>query len=147
MPRLDNSIDVKAPREKVFQYIADVTARPEWVKWTKRAEVTSLERKGVGATDAGVMQAGPRKEKVEAIVTEYREGELFTRRHTRGMEMTDRLAVVSLGEATKVAWSVEYTPPMGALGKAVDFLVMVRLFDQLMKDSLENLKQRLESAR
>ncbi|HEY4684687.1 MAG TPA: SRPBCC family protein [Dehalococcoidia bacterium] len=147
MPRLDNSIDIKAPRDKVFQYISDVTTHPEWVKWTKRAEVTSLERRGLGATDAMLMQVGPRKERVEAIVTEYKEGEYFTRRHTRGIEMTDRLAVVGLGDTTKVAWSVEYTPPMGTLGKLVDLLFMVRLFDQLMQDSLTNLREHLESAR
>jgi len=147
MPRLDNSIDIKAPRDKVFQYISDVTTHPEWVKWTKRAEVTSLEHRGLGATDAMLMQVGPRKERVEAIVTEYKEGEYFTRRHTRGIEMTDRLAVVGLGDTTKVAWSVEYTPPMGTLGKLVDLLFMVRLFDQLMQDSLTNLREHLESAR
>lgn len=147
MPRLDNSIDIKAPRAKVFQYVADVEARPEWVKWAKEAEATSLLR-GLGATDAGVMQVGPRRERMEAIVTEFKEDELFTRRHTRGMELTDRIALVAMdGQTTKVAWSVEYTPPMGALGKLIDFLFMVRLFDQLMKDSLVNLKERLESAR
>ena len=148
MPRLDNSIDIKAPRETVFQYVADVTARPEWVKWTKQAEVTSPQQKGLGATDAGTMQVGPRKENVEAIVTEYRENELFTRRHTRGLELTDRLALVAMADSTtKVAWSVEYTPPMGGLGKLVDLVFMVRLLDQLMKDSLTNLRERLERAR
>ena len=62
MPRLDNSIDIKAPVDKVFGYIVDATAHPEWVKWTKRAEVTSIEHKGIGATTAEVMQVGPKKE-------------------------------------------------------------------------------------
>jgi uncharacterized membrane protein len=147
MPRLDNSIDIKAPRERVFQYVSDITTHPEWVKWTKRAEVTSPGLKGVGATDVMVMQVGPRKEDVEGLVTEYKEGQLFTRRHTRGMDMTDRLALVGLPAATKVAWSVEYTPPMGAMGKLIDVVFMNRLFDQLMQDSLTNLRERLESAR
>jgi uncharacterized membrane protein len=147
MPRLDNAIDIKAPADKVFAYVADITSHPEWVKWTKRAEVTSLERKGVGATSAGVMQVGPRKENVEDIVTEYKEGEFLTRRTTRGMAMTDRLSVLSMGDTTKVAWSIDYTPPMGGMGKLMDVLFMVRLFDQLMKDSLTNLKERLETAR
>jgi uncharacterized membrane protein len=147
MPRLDNSIDISAPRDKVFDYVADVETHPQWVKWTKRVEITSPDRTGVGATHSMVMQVGPRKETVEEIVTEYKENQLFTRRHTRGMEMTDRLAVVSVGDATKVAWSIEYTPPMGGLGKLVDILFMVRLFDQLMQDSLTNLKERLESGR
>ena len=149
MPRLDNSIDIKLPKERVFAYVTDVTHRPEWVKWTKRAEVTSSEAGVVGSTDAGVMQVGPQKQNVEAIVTEYRPDYVFTRRHTRGMEMTDRIAVVPSpsGEGTKVAWSVEYTPPMGQMGKMMDQLFMVRLFDQLMKDSLDILRDKLENAR
>ena len=147
MPRLDNAIDIKAPRDKVFAYISDVATHPEWVKWTKEAEVTSASRVGVGATDAGIMQVGPKKERVEAIVTEYKDGQVFTRRHTRGMEMTDRLAVVPTADGSKVAWSVEYTPPMGPMGKMMDLLFMSTLFNQLMEDSLTNLKERLESAR
>jgi uncharacterized membrane protein len=147
MPRLDNSIDIKAPLETVFEYLTDISSHPEWVKWTKQAEITSLEKKGLGVTTSEVMQVGPRKERVESIVTEYKPEEFFTRRHTRGMEMTDRLSVVKTGDGTKVAWSVDYVPPMGAMGKMMDTLFMVRLFDQLMKDSLTLLRQRLESAR
>jgi len=147
MPRLDNSIDIRAPADKVFQYISDPATQPEWVKWAKESEATSLEKQGLGTTTSMLMQVGPRKERVETIVTEYKANEYLARRNTRGMEMTDRLAVVPLGDTTKVAWSIDYVPPMGALGKLVDVLFMVRLFDQLMKDSLALLKQRLESAR
>jgi uncharacterized membrane protein len=63
------------------------------------------------------------------------------------MDMTDRLAVVPTSDGSKVAWSVEYTPPMGPMGKMMDLLFMSTLFNQLMEDSLTNLKERLESAR
>lgn len=147
MPRIDNAIDIKLPGDKVFEYISDIEAQSEWVKWAKKTEITSPDRQGVGATDAMVMQVGPRKEKVEGIITEYKAGEYLTRRSTRGMPMTERLAVVPSGDGSKVAWSVEYTPPMGAMGKMMDVLFMERLFDQLMKDSLDNLKEKLEGAR
>jgi uncharacterized membrane protein len=147
MPRLDNSIDIKVPLETVFEYLTDIPSHPEWVKWTKDAEITSIEKKGLGVTTSEVMQVGPRKERVETIVTEYKPEEFFTQRHTRGMEMTNRLSVVRLGDATKVAWSIDYVPPMGAMGKMMDLLFMERLFDQLMKDSLTLLRQRLESTR
>ena len=147
MPRLDNAIDIKAPRDVVFKYVSDVLARPEWVKWTKKSVITSQEPELVGQTDAGVMQVGPQKQNVEAIVTEYKSGTVITRKHTRGLELTDRIACVDSGDGTKVAWSVEYTPPMGAMGKMMDVLFMERLFDQLMKDSLDNLKEKLEGAR
>lgn len=147
MPRLDNSIDIKAPPETVFQYISDIESHPEWVKWTKDAEATSVEKAGLGATSTMEMQVGPRKETVEAIVTEFKQDEFITWRHTRGMNMTDRLSVVPFGDGSKVAWSIDYVPPMGGMGKLIDFLFMERLFDQLAKDSLTLLKQRLESAR
>jgi uncharacterized membrane protein len=147
MPRLDYSIDIKAPREKVFQYVSNVEFQPEWVKWAKQAEVTSTNVKGIGTTDAMLMQVGPRKEQVEAIVTEYKDGQLYTRRHTKGMEMTERYSLVNVGDNTKVAWSVDYVPPMGAMGKLFDFLFVMRLFEQLMQDSLSNLREKLETAR
>jgi uncharacterized membrane protein len=146
MPRLDNSIDIKAPADQVFAYVSDVTTHPEWVKWTKEAEVTSIGKTGVGATSAGVMQVGAKKQEIETLVTEYREGEFITRRNTRGLQMTDRLSVLPFGEGTKVAWSIDYTPPMGGLGKLMNTIFMERLFDQLMGDSLTNLKERMESA-
>jgi uncharacterized membrane protein len=147
MPRLDNSIEIKAPPETVFAYLADVESHTEWVKWTKEAEITSLEKAGIGSTSTMKMQVGPRKETVEAIVTEFKPNEFVTWRHTRGMEMTDRLAVVPFQDGTKVAWSVDYTPPMGGMGKLMDLLFMERLFDQLAKDSMALLKERLETAK
>ena len=146
MPRLDNSIDISAPLETVFAYLTDVESHPEWVKWTKQAEVTSLEKAALGSTSTRKMQVGPRKETVDAIVTEFKPNEFVTWKHTRGMEMTDRLSVVPFKEGTKVAWSIDYTPPMGGMGKLMDVLFMERLFDQLAKDSMALLKERLESA-
>jgi uncharacterized membrane protein len=146
MPRLDNSIEIKSPPETVFAYLADIESHPEWVKWTKEAEVTSLEKTGLGSTSTMKMQVGPRKETVEAIVTEFKPDEFVAWRNTRGMDMTDRLSVVPYQDGTKVAWSVDYKPPMGGMGKLVDLLFMERLFDQLAKDSLTLLKERLESA-
>ena len=144
MSRVDNWIDILAPREKVFAYVSNVEAQPEWVKWAKEVEVTSEGKDGVGTVDSMLMQVGPRKERVEALVTEYRPPQLMTRRFLKGMRMEERFSLVPLRDGTKVAWSVEYDPPMGPLGKAVDFLFMGRLMDQLMKDSLANLKERLE---
>ena len=147
MPRLDASIDIKAPQDKVFAYIADLESQPEWCKLAKDVEVTSPNRKGVGATDEMIMQVGPRKEKVEGIVTEYKEGRFFSRRHTRGMQMSETYSVLPFGDGTKVAWTIEYSPPMGGMGKLMDLIFMERLFEQLQGDSLTNLKERLETVK
>ena len=140
--RIDCSIDIKSPRDKVFAYVADVGNQADWVKWAKDVEAAESAR--VGATDFMVMQVGPTRTKVEGMITELVSGYTVCRRVTRGMEMTERMSVLPAADGTRFAWSVEYTPPMGPAGRAMDFLFMATLFDQLMKDSLDILKQKLE---
>jgi uncharacterized membrane protein len=143
--RVDNAIEIKASKDKIFAYISDLEARPRWVKWAKKAEVTSMEREGVGTTDRHVMQVGPQKQNVEAITTDYQPGFTIARRLTRGMDLNERISVLPAGDGAKVAYNVEYVPPMGAMGKMVDFLFMAKLMDQLMEDSLTNLKEQMEA--
>lgn len=143
--RVDNAIDIKAAREKIFEYVSDLESHPEWVKWAKQVEVTSPQPKGVGATDRMVMQVGPKKDEVEGLITDFKDGQLYVRRLTKGMNLSEKMSLVPVSGGTKVAWIIEYEPPMGLLGKLVDFLFMSRLMDQLMKDSLTNLKERMEA--
>jgi uncharacterized membrane protein len=117
LPRIDNAIDINLPRDRVFSYVAEVGRQPEWVKWAKRVEVTSAAKTGVGATDTMAMQVGPKKDTVEGIVTEFRDGQTVSRRLTKGMEWFERVSVVSTDAGSKVAFSVEYKPPMGPVGQ------------------------------
>ena len=77
------------------------------------------ERAKVGATDAMTIQVGPSKQKVEGIITELVPGYTMARRVTRGMDMTERLSVVPVVNGTKLAWSIEYAPPMVDLSFSV----------------------------
>lgn len=143
--RVDHVIEIKAPREKIFEYVSDLESHPEWVKWAKQVEVTSPTTRGVGVTDRSIMQVGPKKERVEGLITDFKDGQLYVRRLTKGMDLTEKISLVPVSGGTKVAWIIEYRPPMGAMGKAMDFLFMSRLMDQLLKDSLTNLKERMEA--
>jgi uncharacterized membrane protein len=109
--RVDNSIDIKAPKEKIFTYLADLEARPQWLKWSKDPEVTSLQREGVGTTHRDIMQVGPQKQRVEGIITDFQDGYTIASRLTKGMDLNERISVLAMGDHTKVAYSVEYTPP------------------------------------
>jgi len=147
MPRLESAIEINAPQERVFDYITDVESTTEWCKWSKEAEVTSTSKSGLGATDEMFMQVGGRKLKVEGIVTEYAPHQYYSRRHTRGMELSESYALEPAGDGTKVSWVIDYTPPYGVFGKVMAFVFMTRLFEQLQGDSLTNLKARLETAK
>lgn len=145
MARVDNTIDIKAPKDKVFAFVSDLEVRPQWVKWTKDIEVTSMQKEGVGTTERMIMQVGPQKQRVEAIITDFQPGFTIAQRLTKGMDLNERISVLNMNDHTKVAYSVEYTPPMGKMGQLMDFLFMSKLFDQLMEDSLIILKERMEA--
>jgi uncharacterized membrane protein len=142
--RVDRSIDIKAPKETIFEYVADIGNEGDWVKWAKDVRVTSLERAKIGATDAMLMQVGPSKKRVEGIITELVPNYTVARRLTTGMDFTERLSVVPVLDGTKLAWNVEYEPPGGGIGKLMDVLFMSTLLDQLMGDSLDILKDKIE---
>ena len=144
MTRVDRSIDIKAPKEKIFEYVADIGNEGDWVKWAKDVRVTSLERARVGATDAMLMQVGPSKKRVEGIITELVPNYTVARRLTFGMDFSERLSVVPGVDGTKLAWNVEYVPPRGGIGKLMDVVFMSTLLDQLMGDSLDILKDKIE---
>lgn len=146
MPRIDSAIEINAPRERLFEYVSNIGLMPEWVKWAKEAEVIAADAVGTGSTYRMLMQVGPKKDRVEGIVTEHRPSTYTARRLTSGMDMTEMLSIVPFGAASKLAWIIEYTPPMGAMGKLMDTLFMMRLFEQLMRDSLAILKERIEAA-
>ena len=46
MPKLNNSINISAPVEKVFAYVTDPLATPEWL--VGATEVTDVTGSGVG---------------------------------------------------------------------------------------------------
>ena len=145
MTRVDNWIDIKAPKDKIFAYVADLEARPQWVKWSKDTEVTSMQKRGRAPRTAALCAWALRSRTWKGLVTDYQPGYTIARRLTRGMDMNERVSVLTSGDATKVTYSVEYKPPMGKMGGLIDFLFMAKLFDQLMEDSLAILKERMEA--
>ena len=145
MPRIRKSIDIEAPRERVFAMATDPAQQSQWTTFLQQVEVTAGDGKSVGTRDRCLMKVGPRAQEMEAEWTEYRENEAFARRATSGMDIQGRMTFTPLGEgSTRVDWTIEYTPPMGALGLLVDALFMSRVFQNQVEDSLERLKAQLE---
>lgn len=147
MPVLEAAIDIKAAPEKVFAYISDVETQPQWARWAKDVEITSLQRKGLGTTDAMVLQLMGKKYPTEAIISEYNENESMSRRITRGFNLVEHYTLTPADGGTRVQHVIDYVPPFGGFGKVFNFLFMNRLFEQLHGDSMNSLKERLESAK
>ena len=144
MSRIVKSIQIDAPQDQVFTYAADVEKQAEWIVFIKEVEVTSGDSRSPGSTDRCVVKLGPRSQIVEAELTEYRPNESFGRRAISGMQMQGRMTFAPSGEGTRVQWAIEYTPPMGLLGRVADVVFMNRVFQNEVEESLDNLKAALE---
>lgn len=146
MPRIERSIEIEAPRAEVFAYATKEESQVAWVSFLKEYQITSEEKQGRGVTERAVIQIGPRAEETRTVWSEYVPEHLLARRSTSGFQMESRLRFSTLEDGTRVAWTIDYTPPMGPLGRVVDLFLMRRLFINQVEDSLERLKRHFEEA-
>lgn len=146
MPRIRKAIDIEATPEHVFAEVAEPARQVEWALPFRVIEVPDEGPVGQGTLQRWSFKVGPRTWDLLAIVTDYRHNQTIAREvREGGLNLRDRFVLVpQSGEVTRVEWLIEYEPPMGALGRLLDVLVMERVFQNDMETSLERLKARLE---
>jgi uncharacterized membrane protein len=71
MTRIEESMEIKRPADKVFAYMTDVKTWPRWDSGLLEAEQTSPGQMGIGTTLRGDMRAMGRRMAWTAKVTEY----------------------------------------------------------------------------
>ena len=141
MPKINNSINISAPVEKVFAYVADPLANLEWLVGT--TEVTDVTGSGIGQhfqwkyNMLGVPLRG------ESTVSEHVPNERRVAQTKGGVTSTWAFTLAPHEGGTKLDLELDYTIPVPVLGKLAEKLVLKR--NQREADlSMENIKQRLE---
>ena len=141
MPKLNNSINISAPVEKVFAYVTDPLATPEWL--VGATEVTDVTGSGVGQhyhwkyNMLGVPLRG------ETTVSEHVPNERRVTDSKGGATSTWTFTFAPHEGGTKLDLELDYTIPVPVLGKLAEQLVLKR--NQREADlSMENIKERLE---
>jgi carbon monoxide dehydrogenase subunit G len=124
--RIEKSIEIKAPREKVCEMLA-LDRWPEWMDGWKNAEYTSEvhipeDKYRVGAS-AHITE---RNTKYVFEVTESLENEkiAFRSKGTGGgrVAMTVTYILGPVEDGTKLTYAMDYEMPWGILGKGLDKL-------------------------
>jgi len=141
MPKLNNSINISAPVEKVFAYVTDPTKGPEWlVGWT---EVTDVTGSGVGQhyhwkySMLGVPLRG------ETTVSEQVPNERSVTDSKGGITSTFTFTFAPHEGGTKLDVEIDYSIPVPVLGKLAEQLVLKRNQREAQM-SMENIKERME---
>ena len=149
MTRVERTIEIDAPPEKVFELLTDLDRLQEWAtiagdavnppakpltqgaRWKHKVKVAGVELEGVWNV---VAIDPPRLVEYEATRSE-------------GGWLKMRQSVAPSDRGSRVELEVDYELPWGALGQAVDKLVVERRNDREAEESLENLKNILEGRR
>ncbi len=141
MPKLNNSINISAPVEKVFAYVTDPLATPEWL--VGATEVTEVTGSGVGQhyhwkyNMLGIPLRG------ETTVSEHVPNERRVTNSKGGATSTWTLTFAPHEGGTKLDLELDYTIPVPVLGKLAEQLVLKR--NRREADmSMQNIKERLE---
>jgi uncharacterized membrane protein len=141
MPKVNNSINISAPVEKVFAYVSDPTNDPEWMG--SLSEVTDVTGSGVGQhyhwkyNMVGIPLRG------ETTITEHIPNERLATESKAGVENTFTFTFAPHEGGTKLDVEVDYTIPIPVLGKLAEQLVLKRNQREAVM-WMENIKERLE---
>jgi len=138
------SITIKAPVEKVFDYISEPTNLPEI--WPSLVEIKDVQRLPSGGTRNRFVykMAGIRLEGTsESVDTECVPNQRLVSKTKGGAESTITWMFQPEAGGTKVTFEGEYTVPIPVLGKLAEAII-VKMNEHEVELILANLKARME---
>jgi uncharacterized membrane protein len=143
MARIEESIEIKRPVDKVFAYTTDAKNWPRWQSFIPEAEQTSQGPVNVGTTFKGVSRMMGRSMKWTAIATEYESDKKWGKKITSGsLAIEEHITYNPAGGGT--IFTIVYDMKAGGFLKLLSPL-MAGSMRKETKKSLGNLKSNLEA--
>ena len=143
MARIEESIEIKRPVDKVFAYTTDAKNWPRWLSFIPEAEQTSQGPVNVGTTFKGVSRMMGRSMKWTAIATEYESDKKWGKKITSGrLAIEEHVTYDPVGGGT--IFTIVYDMKAGGFLKLLSPL-MAGSMRKETKKNLGNLKSNLEA--
>ena len=142
MAKVERTITINAPVEKVFSYLDEPTNLPEI--WPSFVEVKDVKRLPSGGNSFGwvyKMAGMPFKGTSEEV--EYVPNERVVAKTKGGIESTVTWTYQAEDGGTRLTLEVEYTVPVPLLGRLAEALI-VKLNENEADVVITNLKTRME---
>ena len=143
MPRIEESVDIKRPAERVFAYTTDAKNWPKWQSTIPGAEQTSPGPVGVGTTFKGTIRMMGLGMKWTARATEYEPNRRFGKAITCGSitnEQHNTYEPADGGTRFTIVYDMKVSGPMKLLSPMI-----VGATRKALKETLDNLKRLLEA--
>jgi uncharacterized membrane protein len=144
MARIEESVEIKRPADKVFAYTTDANTWMKWQSTFREAAQTSQGPVGVGTTFKGALHQMGLTMKWTAKATEYEPNRKFGKNIAcgSGIIIQQHNVYEPAGEGTK--FTIVYDMKIGGFMKLVSPMIVSSTHKSLKK-ALGNLKGILES--
>ena len=142
MAKIQKSIIINAPPEKVFAYHEDPMNVPEWLPGM--IEVRNLTGSGVGQRYEWTYKMVGIHFKGESEVTEVIQNERFVLKSKAGIESIWVYTYEPHEGGTKLSMDIDYKVPVPVLGKLAEKLVL-KSNEREAELALENIKTMVDS--
>jgi uncharacterized membrane protein len=144
MTRIERSIEIEAPVEEVFDYVADWRNKSNWYVGVLDWRPTTEQTKGVGARFVFKTKFMGMHPETEMETRTFIHDQSIEYASIRGIDLKRQVLFASLGDRTQITDISEYTLPLSILGGLVDTLSFRRRQERRAEQSLQNLKKLTE---
>lgn len=142
MAKVQRSVTINAPVEKVFSYITNPSNDPEWQAGA--IEVREVTGQGVGQRYGWTYKIMGISFKGESEVIEYVPNQHYSHKSTGGIVSSWTFSFKAEGGGTRLDFTVEFTVPVPVLGKFAERMV-IRQTEREADHATASLKEILES--
>ena len=141
MAEIHKTVTIDAPAEKVFDIVDDPENYPKYVPNVSRVVDVRRSDKRIGDSFRVIYKVLGTTFDEQFTTTDYQRPTRISSAFEGGMTGTFRWAFEPLGAQTKATVDIDYRVPGGAIGKAVDSLVLERTNEKSIEGMLENLRR------
>lgn len=143
MDTIEREVTINAPVEKVFAYLADPKANPEWLPGMVEVKDVNLAREGVGTTHRWVYKMAGLRFEGETRATEYVRNQRLVTQSNGDIESIWTWVLEPLEGGTKLNVTVQYAVPAGVLGKLTEPFVLKQNRREAVL-AMANIKAKME---
>lgn len=141
MAKVERSVTINAPVEKIFAYIEDPMCMPEWLPGM--IETKDVTGQGVGSYFRWTYKMAGLSFEGESTATEHIPNERLVSQSKGGIVSTWTWTFAPHDDGTKVNLVIEYTVPIPVLGKLAEKLVL-RQNEREADQAMANVKAKME---
>jgi uncharacterized membrane protein len=144
MKRVEHSVVIQAPVDRVFAYASDYRKWPEWYEGVSEFIPTTQVTRGSGTRYAYKARMMGMWAAVETEIHDFVQDRGWTGVGTKGVPHRTHWIFEPLGTGTKFTHAVEYKVPVPLLGPLFDALLKPE-WKKILGKSLDNLQRHFQT--